>query len=304
MPSISEFTAGSVTLTLTTNDPTGPCTFSSSNVTFSFYENPVVSFTASPTSGCPIFCTDFTDASTIAGGATIVGWDWDFGDAGEGSTIANPSNCFINSGYYDVGLTVTSSDGCVTSLTQTELIEVFSIPTSEFSSSPNPGSLIEPAISFDDQSSADVNAWIWDFGDGSTFNTTENPTHDYPDDTTNTYTVTLIVENIFGCFDTVQHEVVIGPAFTFYIPNAFSPNNDGKNDIFNGSGIGIAEYTMRVFDRWGNMVFKTQDLNIGWDGKANEGSATAQIDVFVWKVDIKDILFKKHTYTGTVTLTR
>lgn len=304
VPSASEYAAGTVTLTLTTNDPTGPCTFSSSNVTFSFYELPVVSFSASPTSGCPVFCTSFTDASTIAGGATILGGQWNFGDGGLGSTEQNPTNCYVNSGYYDVTLTVVSSDGCVGSLTQTQLIEVFAVPTAEFSSSPNPASLIEPAVSFNNESSADATLWNWNFGDGSPINNTENPTHDFPDDTTHTYTVTLIAENTFGCVDTVEHEVVIGPAFTFYIPNAFTPNNDGKNDLFFGSGIGIQEYTLRIFDRWGNMVFKTQDLNQGWDGRAKNGSSTAQIDVFVWKVEIKDILLKKHSFTGTVTLTR
>lgn len=305
VPTTAEYDAGSVALTLTTNDPTGPCTFSSSNVTFSFYENPIVSFSATPTSGCPVLCTNFIDESTITGTATITAWDWDFDDNGDGSTLPNPTNCFNNSGYYDITLAVTSSDGCITSLTQTQLVEVFPIPNAEFSSSPNPASLIEPTISFNNESSPDVNYWMWDFGDGTTLGTaTSDPSHDYPDDTTNTYTVTLIVRNVNGCYDTTEHQVAIGPAFTFYIPNAFSPNNDGKNDFFNGSGIGIEEYTMRVFDRWGNMVFKTQDLNVHWDGKANEGSGTAQIDVFVWKVDIKDILNKRHTYMGTVTLTR
>ncbi|MGB3947013.1 MAG: choice-of-anchor L domain-containing protein [Bacteroidia bacterium] len=305
VPTTAEYDAGSVSLTLTTNDPTGPCTFSSSNVTFTFYENPVVSFSATPTSGCPTLCTNFTDESTIAGTATIVGWDWDFDDNGEGSTLQNPSTCFVNSGYYDITLTATSSDGCTSSLTQTQLVEVFPIPNAEFSSSPNPASLIEPTISFNDESSSDVNYWMWDFGDGTTLGTTtSNPSHDYPDDTTNTYNVTLIVRNVNGCYDTVEHQVTIGPAFTFYIPNAFTPNNDGKNDYFNGSGIGIEEYTMRIFDRWGNMVFKTQDLNMHWDGKSNEGNSASQIDVFIWKVDIKDILNKKHTLMGTVTIVR
>lgn len=303
-PTASEYAAGSVILTLTTDDPAGPCTFSSSNVTMYFYENPVVDFTAGVSAGCPIHCTDFTDASTIGGGATIVAWNWDFGDGGEGSTTPNPSNCFLNSGYYDVELTVTSSDGCVSSLTKTQLVEVYAIPEAEFSSSPAPATVIEPLISFTNESSADVVNWIWDFGVDTAGANTANPAFEYPSDTANTYLVTLIVSNSGGCFDTVQHQVIIGPAFTFYIPNAFTPNGDGKNDLFFGSGTGIGKYELRIFDRWGDMAFKTKDITEGWDGKANDGKLASQVDVYVWKVEITDVLNKKHNYMGTVTISR
>jgi gliding motility-associated-like protein len=303
-PTASEYAAGSVILTLTTDDPAGPCTFSSSNVTMYFYENPAVDFTAGVSAGCPIHCTDFTDASTIGGGATIIAWNWDFGDGGEGSTTPNPSNCFLNSGYYDVELTVTSSDGCVSSLTKTQLVEVYAIPEAEFSSSPAPATVIEPLISFTNESSADVVNWIWDFGVDTAGANTANPAFEYPSDTANTYLVTLIVSNSGGCFDTVQHQVIIGPAFTFYIPNAFTPNGDGKNDLFFGSGTGIGKYELRIFDRWGNMAFKTKDITEGWDGKANDGKLASQVDVYVWKVEITDVLNKKHNYMGTVTISR
>lgn len=302
-PSAAEYAAGSVTLTLTTDDPSGPCTFSSSNVTLSFYETPVVDFNAGATAGCPVHCTDFTDASTIGSSASIVSWDWNFGDNGEGSTLQNPSNCFLTSGSYDVELTVTSSDGCIATLTKTQLVEVYSLPVAEFSSSPDPATIIEPYILFSNESSSDVNSWHWYFGDGDTLApSTPNPGHEYMSDSAHTYTATLIVTNVNGCSDTVEHDVIIGPAFTFYIPNAFTPNGDGKNDFFFGSGIGIGKFEMRIFDRWGNMVFKTTDINEPWDGKANDGSKPAQLDVYVWKVSITDVLNKKHHYVGTVTI--
>ena len=304
-PSPAEYAADSVVLTLTTNDPPGSCTFSTSNVIFHFYENPVVDFTAGDSAGCPVHCADFTNFSTIGGGGSIVSLNWDFGDAGPGSSEQNPTKCFSESGFYDITLTATSNNGCVSFLTQTHLIQVYNLPVAEFNSSPSPATLLDPTIVFNDQSSSDVIYWSWIFGDGDTLATgISNPVHDYPGTTTGTYPVTLIVQNVDGCYDTVIHEIVIGPAFTFYIPNAFTPGGNGMNDYFFGSGIGIVKYNLSIFDRWGDMVFQGKELNAKWDGKANSGGNTAQSDVYIWKVEITDVFNKKHSYIGTVTLVK
>ncbi|MES2590353.1 MAG: choice-of-anchor L domain-containing protein [Bacteroidota bacterium] len=303
-PSTAEYTSGSVGLTLTTNDPAGPCTFSSSNVTFSFYEKPVVGFSADNTSGCPVHCTNFTNTSSIVSGSSIVTWNWDFGDGSTPSTLQTPSNCFLQSGFYDVTLTATSNNGCVTSLTQSHLVEVFNLPDAEFTPTPNPATILEPVITFSDQSSPDVNYWYWNFGDGNSLASgSTDPVHIYPDSAAD-YLVTLTVTNTNGCFDSIKHLVTINPAFTFYIPNAFTPNGDGTNDYFFGSGIGIKKYDLWIFDRWGNMIFHGNTLSESWDGKANAGDRTAQADVYVWKVGITDVFNKKHIFVGTVTITR
>lgn len=303
-PSAAEYAAGSVDLTLTTNDPAGPCTFSSSNVTFNFYAKPVVAFSADNISGCPVHCTNFTNTSTITSGSSIVTWNWDFGDGSEASNLQTPSNCFLQSGFYDITLTATSNNGCVTSLTQSHLVEVYNVPDAQFSASPNPANILEPVITFNDQSSADVNYWFWNFGDGSTLTSGSiDPVHFYPD-SASAYLVTLIVTNTNGCVDSIKHLVTINPAYTFYIPNAFTPNGDGTNDTFFGSGIGIKKYDIWIFDRWGDMIFHGNALGDSWDGKANSGARTAQADVYVWKVAITDVLNKKHSFVGTVTLAR
>ncbi len=303
--STAEFAAGSVTLTLTTNDPAGPCSFSTSTVSFNFYENPSVNFTIDTSAGCPLLCSNFTDATITGGGATIVSWAWSFGDGGLGSDLQNPSHCFLISGFYDITLTTTSSNGCVSSLMKSNFVHVFNIPNAEFTPTPNPATLLNPAITFNNQSSFDVNYWNWDFGDSTTLApNTSNPVHGYPNQVPGTYLATLIVHNSDGCFDTVAHEIIIGPAFTFYIPTAFSPNGNGINDSFFGSGIGIKKYDMWIFDRWGDMVFHGKELNDKWNGKANKGDDGAQIDVYVWKVNLTDVYNKKHNYVGTVTLVK
>jgi gliding motility-associated-like protein len=101
----------------------------------------------------------------------------------------------------------------------------------------------------------------------------------------------------------IQPEITNKP-FTFYIPNAFTPNGDGINDEFFGKGENIIEYDMWIFDRWGTMIFHGNDINDKWDGKTNHGSDIAQQDVYVWKVRFADLNKIKHDYIGTVTLVK
>lgn len=302
-PSASEFAADSVQLTLTTDDPAGPCTFSSSNVTFHFYHNPIVDFTVDIPSGCPVHCVNFTDLTTVGGGDSVVTWAWVFGDGSPASGIQHPAHCFSDPGYYDIQLTATSNNGCTSFLNKPQMIQVFNLPVAEFTATPNPATVIDPSITFINQSSTDVNYWHWDFGDSITLSPhTSNPFHIYPTEAITSYLVTLIVHNSDGCYDTVPHEVFIGPEFTFFIPNVFTPNGDGINDYFFGSGIGIIKYDLWILDRWGDMIFHGKELTDKWDGKANGGSNAAQIDVYVWKVTLTDVFNKRHDYIGVVSL--
>jgi gliding motility-associated-like protein len=266
--------------------------------------NPV--FSANITSGCAPLCVNFTDASTIPGGS-IAAWEWDFGDGGPNDVTQNPSHCFPNPGLYSITLTDTSAAGCHFTFTNTNMIDVFALPDAEFSAAPNPASVLNSEVSFTDltTSASPVSYWEWIFGDGDSLGTsTPDPVHAYPNETAASYIATLIVHNTNGCYDTVAHGIDVGPEFTFFIPNAFTPNGDGINDYFNGAGIGITKYEMMVFDRWGNMIFDTESLGKPWDGKANAGSEMAQQDVYVWKVKLTDVFDKKHNYIGTVTIVK
>lgn len=304
-PTAAEYAAGSITLTLTTDDPAGPCTFSTSTVTFTFYQNPVVSFNGNNLAGCPVHCVNFTDLTTVGGGDVIVGWSWNFGEGGLLGTTQNPSNCYEITGLYNVSLTATSNNGCSTTLTMPSYIQVYPKPVADFIPTPNPATILEPAVTLNNASSSDVTSWWYYFGDGDSINpNVPSPVHIYPNVFANTYLATLIVENNYGCLDTVDHLVEIAPEFTFFIPNAFTPNGDGTNDFFFGQGIGIVEYDLLVFDRWGNLIFHGDDINKMWDGKVKGGSEIAQQDVYVWKVKLKDIFQKKHNYIGTVTLVK
>ncbi|MGQ0827839.1 MAG: PKD domain-containing protein [Bacteroidota bacterium] len=264
---------------------------------------PVIAFTADVTSGCAPLCVNFTNGTTVLND-TISSWGWNFSDA-PASTTANPSHCFNKPGQYSITLTATSGNGCSSTFTNTNMINVFVNPVAGFSTAPDPVTILDPNVTFNNLSSSDVNYWFWIFGDGDSLAPDiSNPVHTYPKESQGTYTTTLIVRNANGCYDTVSHDVVIDPLFTFYIPNAFTPNNDGINDVFFGKGEGIMQYDIWIFDRWGNMIFHGKELNDFWNGKANGGSQVAQQDVYVWKVVLTDVFYKKHDYIGTVTLVK
>ena len=114
----------------------------------------------------------------------------------------------------------------------------------------------------------------------------------------------LIAETAQGCSDTVLGQVIINELFTFYAPNAFTPNEDGLDESFvpKGEGWNNSTFNMWVFDRWGNMIFKTTDPHKGWDGRIKSKGDVVQEDVYVWKVQLYDIFGKHHQYQGTVSL--
>lgn len=278
--------------------------------------SPNVDFSGDLLSGCAVHTVNFTDSCSIALPQSLVSYNWNFGN-GLGWTSAGPvTSSFTNAShtanmYYTITLEVTSDSGCVSSVTKTDYITVFPIPHAAFNWDPKDADVINPFIYFYDQSvgASGPKAWTWDFGDpfaSYTDNVSmlQNPTHRYSELQEGTYTVTQWVENTYGCRDSVSNEVVIKPAVTFYIPNAFTPGSDGLNDGFKGTGIGIdnATYRLLIFDRWGEPVFESTDLEFAWDGTRN--GEPVQQDTYVWKAEFRDVFGKFHAYKGVVNLIR
>jgi gliding motility-associated-like protein len=302
--------AHTVALISETSVSTGGCRDTIKKVIYVNYV-PVPLFKVDKQSGCPILCVNFTDLTpSIMGPAQIKQWQWTLGDGTivTNATNANVNHCYTNNSssqlaQYDVNLVVTTDSGCVNSINKLNYIIVFPKPIANYTVNPNPGTVVTPLEYFTNQSQ-DYTKWWWIFGDNSAKDSLNvDPTHFYSDETAATYYSVLLVANQYGCMDTAYVPVEIGPEFTFYIPNAFTPsNNDGINDYFNGIGIGIAEYEMWIFDRWGERIFYTNDINKGWDGKVQGKSPEGKQDVYTWKVKLKDVLGKKHDYIGHVTL--
>ena len=273
--------------------------------------NPIVNFKSNNLQGCELFCTSFQDSSFIATGNNIQ-WKWDLGDG----TLVNNSqvfdHCYDNDSVYvpstfDVKITVISDSGCSISLTKSNYITVYSTPTADFSVNPETATAMDPVISITDLSTS-ASFWAWNFGDGSaTINLSLQsssihtpPPHTYAD--TGTYTIMLITSAQFSCADTAYHTIVIEPEFVFYIPNAFSPDDDGENDSFTGKGLFVKKFKMSIFDRWGNMIFYSDDANKPWEGKSSNEIDILTQDIYVYIFDITDTKNVKHRYKGSVLL--
>ncbi|MCX6295115.1 MAG: PKD domain-containing protein [Bacteroidetes bacterium] len=289
------FTVSPVTTTsyiVTVTDACGNTVTSSVLVTV--HDLPVISLTPQSIVNCVQASLTYIDNSTTNAGAS---YNWSFGD-GNTSTQVSPTNTFTASGTYIINVTVTSPFGCVNTASTTSAVTVYPGTTAQFTSQGIDGTLLSPMYQFNDQST-NAASRIWYFGDG-TSSTVLNPLHTYP--AKGIYVVSLKTTTLNGCIDSVVHEVEIVPIFTLYIPNAFTPDGNGNNDYFAPKGIEISEFKMMIFDRWGELIFQSDDIATGWDGKANNGDKIAEQGVYVYKIEVRDFSQKYHDYIGHVTL--
>ncbi len=173
-------------------------------------------------------------------------------------------------------------------------------PTAAFTATPNPVTIGEDAVFFINQSSGGT-SYLWTFGDGHT-STQTNPHHTF--NSIDDYTVWLYVFDDFGCVDSVSAIIIVQDVFTLYIPNAFTPNGDGINDLFMplGLGVGTEDYSLKIFDRWGNMVFYTTSINVGWDGNINGVKRdTKRTAMYTYLIEFKDRKGLPHQLMGVIT---
>ena len=159
---------------------------------------------------------------------------------------------------------------------------------------------ISSPILFNDQSSG-ADHWSWNFGDMlNSVSILKNPTFTYT--SAGSYAVRLLATNNEGCTDSISHTIIIEPEFTIYIPNAFSPDGDGINDFFAPKGINFEDFEMEIYNRWGERIYHTTNIDIPWTGKVKDGNESAQQGVYVYKIWVKDFKEEIHYYIGNVTL--
>lgn len=275
-----------------------PPAYASSTVTVHLL--PQIIIAAQPDSGCQPLTVTFSDLTQPPSAA----WSWNFGDPESNSnsaTVSTPIHIYNDAGLYDVSLSIITAEGCLTDTSFTDFIEVFPVPYASFVLNPEIVNLLDADIAFTDLSVGNISAWSWSFGDGESSHL-QNPTHLYGD--TGVFTIGLTVTTVHGCTDETERQLIVEPDFMFYVPNAFSPNDDGRNDVFQGYGEGINwdTYEMWIYDRWGEMIYYTADINDPWLGiyKGKE----VEMGVFVWKIRFYDVKGEAHDYFGHVTLIR
>lgn len=212
-----------------------------------------------------------------------------------------PTAVNLATGTYTV--IITDANGCLQN--QTVFVPGGTPPVADFYFSPDIVNLQDPAVYFSDASGGIISDWHWSFGDwyagGSDTSALQNPTYSYSD--TGMYCITLVIRNSSGlCADSITKCLRVEAPSTFYIPNTFTPNQDGINEIFTGYGSYIKEFHMYIFDRWGNMIFESNDLYKGWNGATHNDGPVCPEDVYVWKIKLTDSNSKEATYVGHVNL--
>lgn len=262
--------------------------------------DPTGTFTHSDTSGCEPLLINFNASS----GSSGVTFTWNYGDGTTGAG-ASSSHIYTSDSVYTVTLTITTAQGCSATVQEINAITVDPKPDADFLIDPVPASSLYPLVEYTDISTTPIVSWAWNFNDPSSSANTSNisnPSHTYGG--VGTYTTELIVINQFGCRDTVSKQIDVIDEFVFYAPNTFTPNEDDVNEVFLPVGVGwdIGTYELYIFDRWGELIFSTEDYAQGWNGRAKGGTELVQNDVYVWKVNLKDLRGNRHKYIGHVTM--
>jgi len=288
--------AGNYTVTLVVTSDKGCSEFI--NLPVEVYPLPPVNFTFN--SACPGFATQFMYNPAPG----VVSWNWDYGEGGT-SSLQQAPYIYVDSGTYDVQLIVVDGNQCRDSITKS--VRAYPEPIADFVFSPIDLTILFPFVTFTN-TSWDGFYYSWDLGDGFTYNTYSDSVyvHEYSDQDTGRYIVRLTVTNSYGCQDSIRDTVIIVGDHTLFVPNAFTPNFDGSNDTFFPMGLGIDndEFEMMIYDRWGDMIFKSDGFNQSWDGRSNKGGEVAQQDVYVWFIKVRGLDGEAHQYIGHVSLVK
>lgn len=235
--------------------------------------------------------------------------EWTISDGTYIFNASEFSHTFYEPGSYDVGLTLSSPIGCQYSTFEENYISIFDNPLANFHASPQPTTIPETEIQFWDDSQGSIVEWLWVFDTiqvlGGAFE--QNPIFDFPYDVGGNYPVSLTVIDANGCQSTVMKYTVIYDLFNVYVPNAFTPNADGVNDVFlvKGSDIDPSRFELIIFDRWGEKVFRTTDMTIPWLGEVNGGQHYANTDLYEWHLTVYSIsTAERYIKQGSVTVIR
>jgi gliding motility-associated-like protein len=234
--------------------------------------------------GCEPLCLNFN--SHVQDNAVYVMYDF-----GNGTVLqADDFNyCLDQPGTYNVKVQTKGKNGCVQTFDAAAPIVVYPKPHSNFETDPERITTTNNNVTFYPNSLyGPVTNYQWMFNGankkvgGYDTSSMKNPMRTY--DNVGKFPVMLISRTDKGCMDTVYKVIEIYDEFSIYIPNTFTPNGDNLNDIFNIKGVGLkAEgFTMEIYDRWGNLVYSTKDVNKGWDGTIN--GLNGENGVYVYKV--------------------
>ncbi|MBC7650253.1 MAG: gliding motility-associated C-terminal domain-containing protein, partial [Deinococcales bacterium] len=249
-----------------------------------------------PASGCAPYAAIFKNTS-LAGQSFM----WNFGDGSTFFGADPPPHLYSNIGTYTIKLIVSDTNTCNKIDSTSFTITVSGKPTAAFTYNPQPPQA-NTAVTFINNAIGGIN-YKWLFGDGDSLITTNvNAVVSHIYNATNTYRACLIVSNTRGCLDTSCQPVNAITIPLLDVPNAITPNGDGVNDKILVRGYGFTKMDWRIYNRWGVLVFASNDPKIGWDG-SYKGSIQAQ-DVYTYTLNVEFSDGTKFSKKGDITLLR
>ena len=258
-------------------------------------ELPVVSF-SNTFANCDVVTATFVSDNSNDLSLYNATFVWDLGD---GTTLQSKDSVvynYTNPGCYDVTYTITDSVGCSNSSTVLNAACVHQSPTADFTFSPDEIDILNTEVDFQDLStstSALTYSWVFYTGSTNILSGLANPTVNFPDDDEGEYLACLSITDGNSCVDSICKTVEIDGVLFFNIPNAFTPDGDGLNEDFKPilSGVDVEDYEFFIFDRWGELLFETNNLSNGWDGTYK--GENAPLGVYVWKLKFKNPITQK-----------
>jgi gliding motility-associated-like protein len=288
LPSSSDLGAGNILIFMHYS-----CQCGAVDDTLSLTINPIPVARYTNINHCNNFDVNFIDSSLVSNGS-INNWDWEFGD-GSSSSINNPIHTYLSQGDYDVTLVVTSEAGCLDTIVKQ--IHVYEMVVAAFAASDTMPS-IGSQVNFTNNSTGAI-SYYWTFGDNTGTSDLINPNYTYS--APGEYPVWLYAYSQNSCIDSTTVNIHINFA-GYAIPSAFSPNNDGLNDVLFVRGGPFVEYEMRIFNSWGQQIFISNSQTIGWDGTYKGKDAQEGVYVLIFKGKIAD--GTEINYSGDITLVR
>jgi gliding motility-associated-like protein len=256
-----------------------------------------VSFNVSDTVGCDPTTIEFTNTSDEQFIST-----WQFGDGNNATGNNNITNTYTSPGCFDVSLTVESPIGCTNSVTYPSIICINPTPTAGISANPTTLDTSNPETEILNTSTG-ASSFEWNMGDNGMYSFFQPGMYTYPMYTLNEFNITLTATSDKGCLDTAMYKIFFDNSLIFYVPTAFTPDGNEYNNVFKPILTSIvAEYNLQIYNRWGELIFESNDKEVGWDGSYN-GRMT-QNGTYNWVIKIKTDGTQTHVKRGSVSLIR
>lgn len=245
---------------------------------------------------CIPFCVNF---SLINSSSTqVLDYKWSV----NGRSFNQPGfeYCFIEPRDYVIQGRFIDANGCTNATTYT--INAHPVPVADFRHIPaKPVELLDEVEFAEMADGVELTNWNWYFINNRDYKSTSRNTA-YRFENAGAYPVAMVVKNKWGCADTMVKVIVIEEDFSIFVPEAFTPNEDEVNDVFFAKGRGVVKFDLRIYDRWGERLFQTNDFNAVWDGSFN--GKHCKSDVYVWEIVATNAAGKTREMSGKVTLYR